>query len=82
MSEPTDQEMWAAIAEDSKKKDKKILELEEKLNKLMEVKNEKEEKGGSLAGYYSSCGESLTQEEIKGQSCPKCGSRKFNTYPR
>jgi len=82
MSEPTDQEMWKAIMEDSKKKDKKILELEEKLNKLMEEKHEKTEKGQEIRGYCSNCGETLTQEEIKGQNCPKCGGVKFNTYPR
>jgi len=76
--------MWKAIMEDSKKKDKKILELEEKLNKIMEEKHEKTEKeaGKALVAWCSNCGEALTQEDTQGTSCPKCGSGKFNTYPR
>jgi len=82
MSEPTDQEMWKAIMEDSKNKDKKILELEEKINKMEAEHDEKEEKGKSIRGYCSNCGKTLTEEEINGTSCPNCGSTKFNTYPR
>lgn len=82
MSEPTDQEMYQAIMEDSKKKDKKIRELEERISKW-ENKNEKEtEKGKSIRGYCSNCGKTLTEQEIKGDTCPDCGSTKFNTYPR